>query len=769
LQPLLGRLRNVALWLGCALAGLLVAQLSFNGRWPVADVLAQAVSAWNNQLLTHTQGARDHPVRLVNLGPAPSDPAQIIELLDLLNYARSKAVLLYVDVGRLTRDDAAREAALAAAVRRYASVVLVEGPSEGVGDWRLPPAVRSAAASVGHRQYHSAANGSVQGILVGAVPGLPEDHALVALARLVNARAPEPTPPRAAPADSSRTAWDIQLLPYGSPPGAFAAIAAAELRPGAPELRNLRGKVVVIGSIEESPVPTPYDTLAARGEPVRRMSELEVGANYAAALLTGRVVQPVSASHSRAIVVLTVLVCCLPLLLWSPLAGYVATLALGAATLPAWWLAAQEHLLAYGDAPLAATAVFVTGLLWIAASLWRSRRSAQRLLEQLSSVRLPMRLADLAPAASASRDSSELAQVAINTARANQALTAAVIDSLPIAVLLIDSDARVLATNRRAEQWFGSDNPVGRQAQALLRSFEFYGAADASLLLSARSHRAEARCQSQDVVLDARLLEVEGQRPVRLVGIQDVSQVKQAVNDRVDAVDFLTHDLRTPLHGILVLTGQLEREGPGAGLLPGTAPAVEQATTMRQIRAMTERTIRLADNYVHLLRTDGATASAFTEVSLNDVIEEALATAHPLASQRGVSLRDTVGLMCFVRGDYALLFRALVNILGNAIRHAPGGSCVHLALELEDEAVTVCVRDEGAGFPSELIGRAVDRYRVGKRPKANGVGLGLALVEAVARKHGGRMLLVNREQGGAEARFTMPLLEVAAQPALRLA
>jgi signal transduction histidine kinase len=763
------RLRALIVWCACCIGGLAIAQFTFNGPWPVADVLAETVSGWNNKLLTPPASADDHIVRLVDLGAPAVHASQIIDLLDLLNYARAKAVLLYVDLGRLTRNEPEQAEALAAAVRRYASVVVAEGPSEDLGDWKLPNAVRTASAAVGHRHYLSAANRSVQGIATApiALPATPSLHVIQALKRVADGSAG-----RAPTTEEVRVDGAVPLLlPYASAPGRFPGPPIGSLQPGSPELRGLRGKVVVIGSTEENPMATPYDSLALRKQPSRRMSEVEVGANYAAALLSGRLMRIVSPGETWVLLVATVLLCALPLLLMPPLAGYVASLALGAATLPTWWFVAQERMLVFGDAPQAAAAVMLTGLLWIVVSLWRSRRNAERLLEQLRSVRLPMRLAELTPPAprAGRGDSLAVAQAAIEAAHANQVLTAAVIDGLPVAVLLVGAGGRVLAANRCTEQWFGSEEPVGRHIESLLRHFDFYAAGDGVQVLRAAHFSAEARCGSRHVMIDSRVLDAAGHGPIRMLGIQDVSLVKQAVNDRADAVDFLTHDLRTPLHSILVLTGLLERESPSVQVVSPAGTGSSVVSTMQQIRRMTERAIRLADNYVHLLRTDGATATAFAEVNLNDVIEEAVATSQPVAQEQRVMLRAANTPLCFVRGDYALLYRAVVNICGNAVRHAPAGSTVHIELACNEGEVVLAVRDEGQGFPVELLGRHVDRYRVGKQPKAQGIGLGLALVDAVARKHGGTLQLLNRPGGGAEVRLTLSLLEMSALPTLRMA
>jgi signal transduction histidine kinase len=774
MQLLHTTLRKLLLWAACCLAGLGATHAVFDAKWPGADLLSEAVSAWENLLLTAQRAPDARTVRVVDFGTPPTHASQVIELLDLLNYAGARAVLLSLDVGRLVADDPAQASALAAAVRRQASVVLIEGPYHDLGTWQLPPVVRQAAAAVGTRGYFGDAGRPIQGIVTGSPDRtVAADHALIALMRMLdrNYQLPAQAVPQDQYAPEGEAGERALLLAYAAEPGAFPSLPVAAVQVGSNAMRELRGKIVVVGSKLENPMATPFDTHATRGGSTRRMSEVEVFANFAAALAGGQVMRRVSTAESWVIVPFAVALCCVPLLLLPPLAGYVSALALGALLLPASWLLAKHQLIVFGPSLLAASAVAATGLLWLAASLWRSRRDVERLLGQLRTVRLPMRVADTAPLTATSHavagaDSLLVAQAAIDTARENQELTASIIDSLPIAVLLVDQSGRVLAANQRTLQWFGKVDPVGRAAGSLLGQFAFYGADDSAQLLQAKHHVAEARYQDLEYVIDSRLIVSETTRSIRLLGIQDVSPIKQAINDRADAVDFLTHDLRAPLHGILVLAGWLEGNPAPA---PAEAQAQTQAGTMRQIRSMTERAIRLADNYVHLLRTAAETASGFAEVNLNDVVEEALNTSQPLAQQQRVSLRDVDGPLCFVRGDYALLCRALVNLLGNALRHAPPGSEVQVSLNVTGEQVALEVRDRGAGFPAHLLDRSVTRYRVGKQPKAQGIGLGLALVDAVARKHGGTLQLANRPRGGAQVRLTLPLFEsvpVAARLAL---
>ncbi len=735
------RWHRVALWFACCAMGIAVSTALFRSSDNAGGLLSATATAWNHLQFASPDDPRSRGVVLLDLGADAGTAAQLADVLDLLNYAGTRVVLLTLDVGRIALDDAQAQQ-LAAAVSRHGSVVVVQGGDEDFGVWTVPDTVRRAAAAVGGRQYHVAANRTVLGLRYGSLTRSDEpEHAVLAAMRVVDRAFEVPT--RSVVVPPSPTL----LLPLGSAPGQFPTVDAAVLGVGSAPLRDLRGKLVVVGSTREHPVVTPFDMLASGDRPARRMSEAELTANFAAALIGGRVVCSVAPAEALVLVPLIVLLCCLPMLLLSPLPGHVVSLVAGTATLPLWWTIGRRALLIFPQAPLAVAAVWIAGLLWLAFALWRSRRDVHRLIEQLLSIQAPMRglAATALPwRAGRSPDSLDVAQAALRTAHSNRQLAAAVIESLPSAVLLVDGTGRIVAANRRASQWFEPAEPIGRSALLMLRAVEFYGASDADALFGEPHHSAECRHAGRDYLVDSRLIVDDATRSVRMLSFQDVTPVKQAINDRADAVDFLTHDLRTPLNSILVLTGLLERE------------AKAPSETMRRIRSVAQSAIRLADNYVHLLRAAGDTASAFVEVSLSDVAEEAVAAVSPLANERGITVSCKDSGPCFVHGDYALLYRALVNLLGNAVRHAPDGSVVDVRLEWLPEGAVLTVEDRGPGFPDELLHASATRFRVGKQPRAQGVGLGLALVRAVAHKHGGTLTLSNAEPHGATVRLVLP-------------
>jgi len=95
-----------------------------------------------------------------------------------------------------------------------------------------------------------------------------------------------------------------------------------------------------------------------------------------------------------------------------------------------------------------------------------------------------------------------------------------------------------------------------------------------------------------------------------------------------------------------------------------------------------------------------------------------------------------------------LLGQALGNLVENALRHAEGGSQISLAVSRERDAIVISVADDGPGVPADRREEALRRFgRLDHSRHAGGHGLGLALVEATARLHGGRVELEDAHPG----------------------
>jgi two-component system sensor kinase FixL len=149
----------------------------------------------------------------------------------------------------------------------------------------------------------------------------------------------------------------------------------------------------------------------------------------------------------------------------------------------------------------------------------------------------------------------------------------------------------------------------------------------------------------------------------------------------------------------------------------------------------------------------------FELVSLNDVIADVARFLRSDLIIRQTTLRlDLEPELPQVRGDRVRLQQVMLNLLLNALDSTESQPASHRSIVVTsrhgaDDAVDICVRDSGAGFPPELCAKLFEPFVTTKR---NGTGLGLAIVRAIVQAHGGQVLAENPVEGGAAFRVLLP-------------
>jgi signal transduction histidine kinase len=193
--------------------------------------------------------------------------------------------------------------------------------------------------------------------------------------------------------------------------------------------------------------------------------------------------------------------------------------------------------------------------------------------------------------------------------------------------------------------------------------------------------------------------------------------------------DDIAHDLRTPLTRVRV---SLERARQKAGNLDELRRSVDHALVgLDQSLAIITALLRISE-IEHSRRVDG-----FRNVVLGDVVREVGDLYEPIAEDKNVDFAVRAEADTTVHGDRDLLFEAIANLVDNAVKFTPQGGRVELSLLRKGNEAVVRVCDTGPGIPadeSELVTRRF--YRSDKSRRDPGLGLGLSLVNAIAKLHG---------------------------------
>ena len=217
---------------------------------------------------------------------------------------------------------------------------------------------------------------------------------------------------------------------------------------------------------------------------------------------------------------------------------------------------------------------------------------------------------------------------------------------------------------------------------------------------------------------------------------------RAAEASRRELVAWISHDLRTPLAGILAMS-----EALGDGVVSSPADVVSYAS---RIRGEAQRLSGMVDDLFELSRiTAGALRLTLSAVPLHEVVSEAIAAQGLVAAQRGIRVQATASRWPVVLGSDAELARVVRNLLSNAIRHTPSDGTVQVTAGVDGAEAWLRVDDACGGIPEADLSRVFDvAFRGSKaRTPGGGAGLGLAIARGLIEAHRGRILASNHGPG----------------------
>jgi len=198
--------------------------------------------------------------------------------------------------------------------------------------------------------------------------------------------------------------------------------------------------------------------------------------------------------------------------------------------------------------------------------------------------------------------------------------------------------------------------------------------------------------------------------------------------------DTIAHELRTPLNRMLQKLGKIEG----------------QDDLTADLKAEMRQAIRMFDSLLDISRAeaDQGTGGGLVPVDLSAVATEVWDLYEPLAEDKGLATEAQIAPGLSILGDRNLIAQVLSNLLDNAIKYCAPGDRLSLHLAPEADRILMRVADTGPGLPDDLKAEAFDRFTRAERDRGTpGHGLGLALVRAIAARHGARLTLPPTDKG----------------------
>jgi CHASE2 domain-containing sensor protein/signal transduction histidine kinase len=755
-------------------AGLLACVLVATALAGVFDVLWRADLAIYDAALPLRPAPEDVVIVAVDdasiaeLGRWPWPRTTHARLMDQLAQAGVRAVALDILFTEPSTQAPAEDAELAAAIARGPPTVLplaVEMPSAGRPLRVLPPipSLAQVAAGTGHVHLELDRDGVGRSVFLREGPGaMKYPHLMLTLLAhapaesvpvLDGARHPDPM--------QAGAGWvrDYQMLiPFLGAPGHFSRLSYVDVLQGRISADRLRGKLVLVGMTAQGTgdaYPTPRSGLGVA------MPGVEISANVLQALRDRNVVRPVGKPLTILLTLVPIILVALGFLRLSPSQSLILSGVAWLATLGASVFALQ--VAGYWWPPMAAlVALLVMYPLWS----WRRLEATQKFLDEelarLARERFPFAVPaphspETTPFADVIERRINIAREAVQRARDARRLFADTLKALPAATILVDDEGRIVISNPAAARLFGVADDAALEGR-LLDNCLGGRAGDAALSFLNLSRHAPAELESvlqpagRNVLV--RTVPFMGGAEVRvgtIIEITDISELRAAQREREDALRFLSHDMKSPASSLLGLA-QLQRDRERS--LPP-----EQLSGRLELLA--QRLLALVDGFVGLARAEAVDPAAFQELDLRDALQDAIDEVWAVAQSRRIVVEAPMpGVPLPVQGDRTLLARALINLLGNALKFSPQGGYVRVSCRVQRQEVTVEVEDSGPGVAEEARASLFQRFtrRVHRGPAdPGGAGLGLAFVRVVAEKHGGRAWMQGAPSGGSIFTIALPL------------
>ena len=318
-------------------------------------------------------------------------------------------------------------------------------------------------------------------------------------------------------------------------------------------------------------------------------------------------------------------------------------------------------------------------------------------------------------------------------------MTRVLLDQLPIPVMLLDDDERVLFVNYSMRDVLGPGLDRKR-ASSVLRNPDVL----AAVTEARRGHSTNVPFSLPVPIerhFQAYVARISVTPPMTALLLHDLTVVRRSEQMRADFIANASHELRTPLAAVSGFIETLR------GHAREDEVAREQFLEIMGVEAARMR--RLIEDLLSLTRIEmNEHVRPEGRIGLEGVVRQAVAALKPLAAQDGitVTVESQPGLPQVV-GDHDELVQLFQNLIHNAIKYGRDRGKVEVSLSRQDGLVAAAVRDDGEGIAQSAIPRLTERfYRVDvKRSRERGgTGLGLAIVKHIVNRHQGRLSIESK-------------------------
>ncbi|MBD3656662.1 CHASE2 domain-containing protein [Marinobacter sp.] len=346
---------------------------------------------------------------------------------------------------------------------------------------------------------------------------------------------------------------------------------------------------------------------------------------------------------------------------------------------------------------------------------------------------------------------------AINQMRSMHQFISRSFERMPDGIIVTDELGVIQFANGHIEEWFGEPMPSlsGMPLARLLEGHDpreippWHETVSETLTMN-QSRTVDLRIRGMDFLIHfAPFALPDGDQNGIIANISNISELREQQRQHREAIDFISHDVRSPLVSQLALIEQMKRH-----------PGEIDTPQLEQLGRLARRSYQLAEEFVQLARAEQLTETRFYECDFLAIVENARDSVSEQALEKGIHLVLQGSEELWLRGNAELLERAVINLLTNAVQYSPPGAFVTAQVFRAGHQACLTVTDEGSGIAEEELPYLFDRYRRQKSSElsgSRGAGLGLSFVHVVVEKHRGEIRVASRLGEGSAFTIKLPV------------
>lgn len=322
-------------------------------------------------------------------------------------------------------------------------------------------------------------------------------------------------------------------------------------------------------------------------------------------------------------------------------------------------------------------------------------------------------------------------------------------ESMKEGLILLDNKGNVLSINEAAQNILETDSScIGHNFLSIERSRSINHAIAKAF---EDGHSEEyAEYAGREYQIDISRIESDGDIVGAVLLAFDITEQQNAQRNRREFTANVSHELKTPLQGIIGSAELIEN---------GMVKPEDMPRFIGHIRKEASRLVTLIEDIIRLSQLDEGRQMPSEQVDLFELAEEVRSVLEGACEAKHINMK-LMGEHVSIDGVKRLLYEIIYNLCDNAVKYNNEGGIADIDISSDEKNAYITVRDSGIGIPQDQQQRVFERfYRVDKShsKESGGTGLGLSIVKHAVSYHNGTVSMKSEPGNGTEIRVSIPL------------